>query len=77
MSDRNARQTMMFSATFPDEIQSAARQFLNNYAMLSLEIVHGPKKKQNEVLLKQVVPRDGNCLFRSIIFLLTGSYIVI
>jgi probable ATP-dependent RNA helicase DDX4 len=41
MSERNTRQTLMFSATFPDEIQSAASQFLNNYVFLSVGIVGG------------------------------------
>lgn len=33
--------TLMFSATFPDEIQRLAAQYLNNYLFLSVGIVGG------------------------------------
>ncbi|CCE61957.1 hypothetical protein TPHA_0B02850 [Tetrapisispora phaffii CBS 4417] len=36
MPDANNRQTLMFSATFPDDIQHLARDFLNDYIFLSV-----------------------------------------
>jgi len=36
MPDNSRRQTMMFSATFPKEIQLLARDFLNNYVFLAV-----------------------------------------
>jgi probable ATP-dependent RNA helicase DDX4 len=41
MSERNERQTLMFSATFPDEIQKAASKFLTNYVFLTVGVVGG------------------------------------
>ncbi|XP_076298871.1 ATP-dependent RNA helicase vasa [Lasioglossum baleicum] len=35
------RQTLMFSATFPDEVQHLAKRFLNNYLFLAVGIVGG------------------------------------
>ncbi|XP_043260405.1 ATP-dependent RNA helicase vasa isoform X2 [Colletes gigas] len=35
------RQTLMFSATFPDEVQLLAKRFLNNYLFLAVGIVGG------------------------------------
>lgn len=35
------RQTLMFSATFPDEVQHLARRFLNNYLFITVGIVGG------------------------------------
>lgn len=35
------RQTLMFSATFPEEIQKLAGQFLNNYLFITIGIVGG------------------------------------
>jgi len=35
------RQTLMFSATFPNQVQSLAREFLNNYLFLQVGIVGG------------------------------------
>ena len=32
---------MMFSATFPDDIQTAAQEFLNNYLFLTVGLVGG------------------------------------
>ena len=36
MPPNTERQTLMFSATFPDEIQNLARDFLNNYLFLTI-----------------------------------------
>jgi len=35
------RQTLMFSATFPDDIQTAAQEFLNDYLFLTVGMVGG------------------------------------
>ena len=35
------RQTLMFSATFPDDIQTAAQDFLNDYLFLTMGMVGG------------------------------------
>ena len=35
------RQTLMFSATFPDDIQTAAQEFLNDYLFLTVGLVGG------------------------------------
>ena len=35
------RQTLMFSATFSDEIQTAAQDFLNDYLFLTVGLVGG------------------------------------
>lgn len=41
MPDKEERQTLMFSATFPSDVQDLARDFLNNYLFLSVGIVGG------------------------------------
>jgi len=41
MPDKGKRQTLMFSATFPDDIQTAAQDFLNDYLFLTVGIVGG------------------------------------
>lgn len=35
------RQTLMFSATFPDEIQRMAGQYLNQYLFITVGLVGG------------------------------------
>ena len=35
------RQTLMFSATFPDEVQESAQEFLNDYLFLTIGLVGG------------------------------------
>ena len=35
------RQTLMFSATFPESVQHLALEFLNNYLFLAIGIVGG------------------------------------
>ncbi|CAG0881058.1 unnamed protein product [Darwinula stevensoni] len=39
MPDKGERQTLMFSATFPEEIQHLAREFLNDYLFLAVGMV--------------------------------------
>ena len=41
MPQKTERQTLMFSATFPDEIQKLAREFLNDYLFLAVGSVGG------------------------------------
>lgn len=63
------RQTLMFSATFPDEVQHLAKRFLNNYLFVTVgtvggacadveqnfyEVVKGKKKD----LLKEILQRE-------------------
>merc|ERR1711990_1278634 len=38
---RGLRKTLMFSATFPNEIQKMAQDFLDNYIFLSVGLVGG------------------------------------
>merc|ERR1712179_187034 len=41
MPEKGKRQTLMFSATFPDDIQTAAQDFLNDYLFLTVGLVGG------------------------------------
>ena len=41
MPSKLERQTLMFSATFPEEIQKLAREFLNNYIFVTVGRVGG------------------------------------
>merc|ERR1712179_473654 len=41
MPDKGTRQTLMFSATLPDDIQTAAQEFLNDYLFLTVGMVGG------------------------------------
>merc|ERR1711915_381318 len=41
MPEKTNRQTLMFSATFPDDIQQAAQEFLNDYLFLTVGLVGG------------------------------------
>jgi len=41
MPEKEKRQTLMFSATFPDDIQTAAQDFLNDYLFLTVGLVGG------------------------------------
>merc|ERR1719186_2429400 len=41
MPEKRTRQTLMFSATFPDDIQVAAQDFLNDYLFLTVGMVGG------------------------------------
>ncbi|XP_043513014.1 ATP-dependent RNA helicase vasa [Frieseomelitta varia] len=65
------RQTLMFSATFPDEVQYLAKRFLNNYLFLAVGIVGGacsdveqnfyeiPKNKKKD-LLREILEREND-----------------
>merc|ERR1719177_44855 len=41
MPEKGKRQTLMFSATFPDDIQTAAQDFLHDYLFLTVGLVGG------------------------------------
>jgi len=41
MPEKGTRQTLMFSATFPDDIQTAAQDFLEDYLFLTVGMVGG------------------------------------
>lgn len=41
MPDKTQRQTLMFSATFPEEIQRLAAEYLNNYLFVAIGHVGG------------------------------------
>ena len=41
MAPKGVRQTLMFSATFPEAIRSVAKEFLSNYLFLSVGVVGG------------------------------------
>jgi probable ATP-dependent RNA helicase DDX4 len=41
MPDKQNRQTLMFSATFPEQIQQLAQEFLNDYLFLTVGRVGG------------------------------------
>lgn len=41
MPGKSERQTLMFSATFPEEIQKLASEYLNDYLFLSVGVVGG------------------------------------
>jgi len=41
MPEKGKRQTLMFSATFPDDIQTAAQDFLNDYLFCTIGVVGG------------------------------------
>ncbi|KOX80952.1 ATP-dependent RNA helicase vasa, isoform A [Melipona quadrifasciata] len=64
------RQTLMFSATFPDEVQHLARRFLNNYLFLAVGIVGGAcsdveqnfyeiAKNKKKDLLREILEREN------------------
>lgn len=65
------RQTIMFSATFPDEVQHLARRFLNNYLFLAVGIVGGAcsdveqnfyevARYKKRDLLKEILEREND-----------------
>ena len=56
MPEKTQRQTLMFSATFPDEIQKLAREFLNDYLFLAVGSVGG----SNLDIKQEVLDVQGN-----------------
>jgi len=60
MPSKKDRQTLMFSATFPPEIQELARDFLNDYLFLTVGMVGGANQDvtQSIVEVTQFEKRD-------------------
>ena len=56
MPEKTQRQTLMFSATFPDQIQKLAREFLNDYLFLAVGSVGG----SNLDIKQEVMDVEGN-----------------
>lgn len=52
MPDKSARQTLMFSATFPAEIQILAKDFLNDYLFLTVGQVGGANEDVTQTVLE-------------------------
>ena len=52
MPPKTERVTLMFSATFPDEIQQMAQQFLNNYLFLTVGRVGGTCSDVQQTIIK-------------------------
>lgn len=51
MPDKTARQTLMFSATFPVEIQKLAGEFLNDYLFLTVGAVGGANQDVTQTVV--------------------------
>ena len=50
MPAKENRQTLMFSATFPEEIQNLAAEFLNDYVFLTIGKVGGTSSDIEQVI---------------------------
>ena len=50
MPCKEDRQTLMFSATFPEEIQNLAAEFLNDYVFLTIGKVGGTSSDIEQVI---------------------------
>jgi len=52
MPDKGAKQMLMFSATFPDDVQRLAREFLaNNYVFLTVGMVGGANQDVTQTIM--------------------------
>ena len=83
MPSKNLRQTLMFSATFPDEIRRSARDFLHNQLFLQVGLVGGActdvkqsfyqatKFEKRELLLKILQDPTRNPRERTLVFVKT------
>ena len=56
MPDKSARQTLMFSATFPEEIQRLAADFLHDHLFLTVGVVGGTT---SDILQSVIVVDDS------------------
>lgn len=52
VNEKTDRTTLMFSATFPIEIQKLAQDFLNNYLFLAVGVVGGANTDVEQVIYK-------------------------
>nr|BAJ07808.1 putative vasa protein [Anneissia japonica] len=60
MPKKGDRQTLMFSATFPDEVQKRASEYLNNYLFLTIGRIGGatPDVEQRVIEVDQFQKKD-------------------
>jgi superfamily II DNA/RNA helicase len=72
MPPTKERQTLMFSATFPKEIQMLARDFLNNYVFLAV----GRVGSTSENITQKVVWVEENEKREYLLDLLAGSEVL-
>ena len=63
MPQKTSRQTLMFSATFPEEIQKLAADFLNDYLFVTVGRVGGANTDvtQNFFEVDRLQKRDSLC----------------
>merc|ERR1712179_672556 len=52
MPSKGTRQTLMFSATYPDEIQKMAFEFMSNYLFLAVGVVGGACSDVSQTFLQ-------------------------
>lgn len=52
MPEKTSRQTLMFSATFPVEIQKLASEFLNDYLFLTVGVVGGANTDVTQTIIE-------------------------
>ena len=52
MPDNNERQTMMFSATFPEQIQNTAQKYLNNHFFVTVGRIGSPSATVTQVVFQ-------------------------
>lgn len=72
---QDQRQTLMFSATFPEDIQHLAGRFLNNYLFVAVGIVGGAStdveqifhqvtKYEKQNMLKNLITENGEFMIQ-------------
>ena len=83
MPPKNRRQTLMFSATFPNEVQRSAKEFLNAYLFLQVGIVGGActdvkqtfhrvtRHEKKDLLLRILQDTNRNPQEKTLIFMKT------
>ena len=69
MTDKEERQTMMFSATFPEEIQRMAGDFMKPYLFITVGMVSSANRDVDQTI-QQVCVKDSLSLFLLILLLL-------
>lgn len=74
---QDKRQTLMFSATFPEDVQHLAGRFLNNYLFVAVGIVGGAStdveqifyevtKYEKQTTLKKLISENGEIFIKYI-----------
>ena len=64
MPGTGVRQTMMFSATFPKEIQNLAGDFLKDYVFLAVGRVGSTSGEKNELIIFEMLFIIFSCKMR-------------